>query len=196
MTFPLFFYNLHLPDEVRIFEVPNSGVRRFDHNCIVFDVEIQGAVLRHYSFKDRWFEINVSLTKDGNFRTEEHHHISWCFNCDISTPHLEIVNNIYNADLFLDVLVEPDGKTYAVIDENDFEWGIANDFLSKELENGAKKGLDDLLSIIETEGLINFLNHYYPLHSFGDIPVQPKMNKVSLSNVEQYKKIKDFSYLY
>lgn len=46
-------YDLHLPDEVRVFTVPASGVRRWDPEAVVYDVRLGDIVLRHYAFADR-----------------------------------------------------------------------------------------------------------------------------------------------
>src|SRR3954471_11072456 len=86
MTAPMLHYHdYHVPDDVCIFAVPLAAIRRRDHQALVYDVRIGDGVLRHYAFKDRWFTVNCSLARDGQFVSEPGP-IAWSFNCDIATP--------------------------------------------------------------------------------------------------------------
>ncbi|MFZ5826854.1 MAG: DUF402 domain-containing protein [Bacillota bacterium] len=178
-------YNtLHSPtDTVSTFTIPGAGVRRWDEAGIVYDVQVgNGLVLRHYGFRDHWFEINCSLNLAGQFITEPGP-IVWTFNCDICTPTRVVGRNAYTMDLFLDVLVAPDGRAHIVIDEEDFAEAIQRRWLTPEEQLGARRGLDELLSIISGPGLLPFLNEVCPFGDVSDAEPQPPLTTLPLSRV-------------
>jgi hypothetical protein len=45
-------YDFHPPDEVRIFSMPASGVRRLDDGTCVAEVRYGDITVRHYAFRD------------------------------------------------------------------------------------------------------------------------------------------------
>src|SRR5687767_3122138 len=111
-------YNLKLPDEVAVFSVPTEGICCWNSSALVYDVAIGAgsgfatAYLRHYSFFDRWYAVNVSLDAEGRFLTETNHRVGFdfTFNCDIATPMTqETEDTVARVDLELDVLAAPDG---------------------------------------------------------------------------------------
>ena len=101
---PLSYYTLALPDDLTLWTVPAQGIRRWDEEALVYDVGYGGTVLRHYAFYHRWYAINCTLDRDGQFVTEQGP-IDWCFNIDIGTPLFTRDNAAYDVDLCLDVLV-------------------------------------------------------------------------------------------
>lgn len=103
----VYHHDFHPPDEVRVFAVPAAAIRRWDDATLVYDVLLDGLVLRHYAFMDHWFAVNCTLDRRGQFVTELDP-IDWCFNCDITTPLFSVGSNVYTVDLALDVLVGPD----------------------------------------------------------------------------------------
>lgn len=175
------FFNYHAPETVRIFTVPMRGVRRRDAGAVVYDVRIgAGRILRHYSFGQRWFEVNCTLDLAGSFVTEPGP-IDWTFNCDICTPHFLIGADVYNMDLWLDVLVAPDGRQHMVIDEADFTEAVRLGQLTEAERQGALTGLSDLLGILQSEGLVNFLDRIYPFANAADCDHQPPMERRSVT---------------
>lgn len=132
-------FDLHLPDEVRLFLLPSHSVRRWDDDVIVYDVRIGDAVLRHYGFRHHWFQVNCSLNLNGSFTTEPGS-IDWTFNCDISTPVFTEGTDCHAVDLCLDVLVAPDGRSHVVIDEDDFAEAEARGWISAAEAHGARRG--------------------------------------------------------
>lgn len=171
------FCNYHAPGEVRVFSIPVSGVKRWDNEAVVYDVAVAGdRILRHYSFGNRWFEVNCSLDRKGRFVTE-HGPIDWTFNCDISTPHVIVGPDLFNMDLWVDVLVGPDGRTHQVIDEEDFVYAVSQGWPTDGEVVGARSGLADLLGIIHAEGLVSFLEHICPFDSVADVDPQPPMDR-------------------
>jgi hypothetical protein len=172
-------YDLHLPDEVRMFTVPAPGVRRWDAEAVVYDVRLGDAVLRHYAFTDRWFAVNCTLDLEGGFVVESGP-VDWCFNCDIATPLVRSGGNLYGIDLFLDVLVAPDGYRHAVKDEDEFGRAEAAGLLTPAEAVGARIGLDDLLGIVRGPGLTSFLSVVYPFGDVGDAPSSPPMRRLPL----------------
>lgn len=176
------FFNLHLPGEVVLFRMPSHSVRRWDNEAVVYDVRIGDLVLRHYGFKNHWFEVNCTLDLSGRFITEPGP-IDWCFNCDIATPTFTEGTDGYSVDLCLDVLAGPDGRTHVVIDQEDFAEAIARGWISPAEEAGARNGLADLLQIINTTGLVHFLHQVYPFGDVSDAGVQPLFEKLKLSQV-------------
>ena len=161
----MLFHNLHPPDEVRIFEIPEAAVRVWDDTTFVYDVPVGDRVLRHFSFYDEWFEINCTLTSEGAFAFEDGP-IPWTFNCDICTPCFSVGSCIYNVDLFLDVLVGPDGRSFHVKDEADFTRARSAGWLSDDEQDGVRQGLDRLCELIDSGNLLEYLSAIIP---FDDI---------------------------
>jgi hypothetical protein len=174
-------FNLHLPDEVRIFTIPEEGVLLWNDAAQVYEVGgEEGMVLRHYSFYHRWFEVNVSLDSMGRFITEPGP-IDWTFNIDICTPCFSIGPNLYNVDLCLDVLAGPDGVSYVVTDEDQFAEEVAAGWITETEAAGAREGLRRLLGIIEEGSLISFLDALVPFEIKRRNVPPSSMKKVSLS---------------
>jgi hypothetical protein len=177
------FYNLHAPDQVRLFHVPAGSIRRWDEEVLVYDVRVAAdRVLRHYSFYRRWFEVNCSLDLQGRFVIEPGP-VEWSFNCDICTPLFTQGDAAYDFDLWLDVLVGPDGRTHAVIDEDDFAKAVRLGWCTPDEEAGARRGLADLLAVIEGEGLVPFLERYCRFGPVDGAPVQPRFERLPLAEV-------------
>jgi protein associated with RNAse G/E len=155
------FHNLHLPNEVRVFQIPRENIRVWDNNYMVYDVKINDSlgsdlIFRHYSFYDKWFEVNITLDASGYLITESGP-IDWSYNCDICTPCFSKGSELYNLDLELDILVHKDGKNYIVIDENDFEKVVNLGLLSDNERIGARKGRESLIELIESGNLQSYL---------------------------------------
>lgn len=132
-----------------MFYVPERGIKRWDEESLVYDVRIGDQIRRHYSFTNRWFEVNCSLDLAGRFVTVSGPGlIDWTFNCDISTPHFVIGPDVYNMDLWLDILVASDGRARRVIDEDDFAEAIQQGWLTEEERQGAQSGLAQLLGVV------------------------------------------------
>jgi hypothetical protein len=178
----LYHHDFHPPEEVRVFAVPISGLRRWDDVAAVYDVRLDDLVLRHYAFTDHWFAVNCTLDLGGRFVTEPGP-IDWCFNCDISTPLFSAGNKLYSVDLSLDVLVGPNGRTYVVKDEDDFTRAIENEWLTVEEEAGARSGLAELLGIIKGNGLVAFLEKAFPFGEVTGSVRPPPMTKPRLAEV-------------
>lgn len=172
------FYNLHPPDEVRIFHTPRQAIRRFDDVAKVYDVRVaSGLILRHYSFFHHWFEINCTLSPSSEFVVEEGP-IPWCFNCDIVTPSVLVDGDEYNVDLFLDVLVGPDGRRFFAKDKDEFDQAIANGWITGEEQTGARTGWEELLSLIQSGSFLSFLAEICPFNNAfdADIPFAAPMS--------------------
>lgn len=179
------FHNLHLPDEVRIFQIPKANIRVWDDKVMVYEVRFHDAAgdnltFRHYSFYDKWFEINLTLDKNSNL-IDEQGPFNWSFNCDICSPCFNKGMNLYNLDLELDILVSNDAKKYLIIDEDDFENVICRGFISEYERIGARRGLEGLVELI-TSG--NLTTHLESICSFNDLislsdPIPPKKLQIS-----------------
>ncbi|CAM3395853.1 YgaC family protein [Paenibacillus lupini] len=155
------FHNLHLPNEVRVFQIPRENIRVWDDNYMVYDVKMKDSlgndfIFRHYSFYDKWFEVNITLDESGKLITERGP-IDWSYNCDICTPCFSTGTELYNLDLELDILVNQDGQNYIVIDEDDFENVVNQGLLSDDERIGARKGLESLIELIESGNLQPYL---------------------------------------
>jgi hypothetical protein len=53
-------YDLHPPDDLRLFPVPKAGVLRFDDEVLVAQIRHGDIVVRHYAWRDHWFKINCT----------------------------------------------------------------------------------------------------------------------------------------
>ncbi|GAB2572697.1 hypothetical protein GCM10026983_44650 [Gracilibacillus alcaliphilus] len=161
----------------------------WNDNVVVFDVRIDDyqSILRHYSFYDKWFEINCTFDREGKL-LPENGPIKRSFNCDICSPCFSIGNNIYNVDLELDVLVNPNGKDYIIIDEDDFKEEIRKNNLTSFEEKGALAGLNQLIEIIESGKFIDFLNDIYPFSDVTNCTSALPMEKRTQKEVPLFEK--------
>jgi hypothetical protein len=179
----LLHHNLKAPDEVAVFSVPAGGIRRWDEEALVYDVRVSETLgLRHYAFFRRWFQVNCSLDLAGRFVTEPGP-IDWCFNCDVSTPLFSVGAAAYGMDLELDVLVEPDGRRHVVIDEEEFEHTLRQGWMTPVEADGARRGLEELLGLIDSGSFLPFLEAVAPFRDLDDIPLQPPVAFRRLADV-------------
>ena len=162
-------YDFH-PDEatVRIFRTPTSGVLRLQDDIAVTEAMHGDVVLRHYSFADHWFKINVTTDLAGNLVETGDADVPFAFNCDIATPMEYEEESTYAVDLFVDVLVQADASSYLIGDEDEFAEMLDRGLVSRSEEQGARRGLRELLELIEEGHLLPWLNEAAPFP-----PVQP-----------------------
>lgn len=170
------YYNLHEPDDLRVFPVPLAAVRQWDDQRLVYDVRHGDLILRHYSFSRYWFEVNCVLDLSGAFVAEQGA-IDWSFNCDVCTPCFSNGHDVYTVDLWIDVLVGPDGRAHVVKDLPDFEVAWARGLLTPYEHEGARHGLQTLIDIICSVGLVSFLHSQYPFGELSGVPHALPMEK-------------------
>jgi predicted RNA-binding protein associated with RNAse of E/G family len=89
-----------------------------------------------YYYADRWFNIFAVASK-------ERVHKGWY--CNIAEPARISIDTIVQVDLYLDVWINPEGKTL-LLDEDEFE---TSTLLSKQQRVGARQGLQELLQMLE-----------------------------------------------
>jgi hypothetical protein len=169
-------YDFHPPDDLRLFAVEQAGVLRSDDEAFVTEARHGEVVLRHYAFRDHWVKINCTTDLFGEFvETAFPGGSPFAFNCDIATPMLRAGNAVFAVDLWVDVLVNQDGVTYRVGDEGELAEAIERRWLSDREARGARSGLAQLVALIESGELVEFLSRVHP---FGPssapeaIPVQ------------------------
>ncbi len=182
-------YNYHGLEDIRLFRVKTENVKLWNEQVLVFDVrnDNYNSILRNYSFYDKWFEINCTFDMKGNL-LPENGPIEWSFNCDICSPCFSFENNIYNIDLELDVLVNPNGKDFIIIDEEDFKDEIKRNNITSFEEKGALAGLSNLIEIIKSGGLINFLNDIYPFVDVTNCTSSLPMEKLTQKEGSLFEK--------
>lgn len=148
-------------DSVRLFLTPSAGVLRLDDEVAVTEVMYDEVVLRHYAFSKHWFKVNVTTDQQG-LLVETGEAQQFCFNCDISTPMERDGLSIFGVDLFIDVLVRRDAKSYYVGDEDEFEEMVEQSLLSKAEASAARQGLTELIEMVEEERLVSWLSELAP----------------------------------
>jgi hypothetical protein len=184
---PIRDFDFH-PDEpdVRLFTMPRRGVLRLDDRVFVAQVSYGDIVLRHYAFTDRWFKINVTTDLEGNLveTGPEGDRRRFAFNCDIATPMQADGDAVYAVDLFLDVLVRRDARTCAAYDDEEFEEAVRRALISPGEASGARRGLTELVELIERGDLLAFLAEVCPFGRSLAPPALPE-RRVSLPQVPQ-----------
>ena len=162
-------YDFH-PDEatVRIFRTPTSGVLRLEDDIAVTEAIHGDVVLRHYSFADHWFKINVTTDLAGNLVETGDADVPFAFNCDIATPMEYEEDSTFAVDLFVDVLVRADASSYLIGDEDEFVQMVDRGLVSRSEERGARRGLRELLELVEEGHLLPWLYEVAPFP-----PVRP-----------------------
>lgn len=96
-------------------------------------------------------------------------------------------HEVYNVDLCLDVLVEPDGVTFALIDKDDFAEAQAEGWLTAADLSGAKRGVGDLTAIFRTSGLMPFLERILSFDSVLDNVPQGPPRTLTVEDVPQFQ---------
>jgi hypothetical protein len=168
-------YDFH-PDEatVRIFRTPTSGVLRFDDTIAVTEAIYDGVVLRHYSFAEHWFKINVTTDLVGTPIETGDANLPFAFNCDIATPMEREGDSTFGVDLFVDVLVRADMSTYIVGDQEVFAEMLDRGLVSESEGRSAMRGLRELLDLVERGDLLAWLHERVPFEPCQP-PVAPPM---------------------
>lgn len=90
-----------------------------------------------YYYTDRWFNIFAIASREGTRK-------GWY--CNITEPALVSSDVIRQVDLYLDVWVNPEGQPL-ILDEDEF---VAATMLSDEQREGAQRGLQSLLWMLES----------------------------------------------
>jgi len=152
---------------VRVFSIPRSGVLRLDDRAFVSETRIGETVLRHYAFASEWFKINVALDSEGTLieTPAGPDHPAFTFNCDIATPMRCKSNTVFSIDLFVDVLVRQDGRTYHLKDDDELESAVRTGLVSPHQFASARAGSTRLVGLIKAGGLIPFLHGTFPFGS-------------------------------
>jgi len=158
------------PDEptVRIFRTPSPGVLRLDDSVAVSQAVYDGVVLRHYAFADHWFKVNVTTGLTGRLTETGDGTGRFAVNCDIATPMEREGDSTFGVDLCTDVLVRRDAMSHVLVDQDEFVEMLGRGVISPTEGRGAERGLQELLELIETGRLLQWLGELAP---FG--PCQP-----------------------
>jgi hypothetical protein len=178
----LLHHDPHVPDDVRVFAVPASAIRRWAERARVYDLRVGNLVLRHYAFWDRWFAVNCTLDLDGRFVAEPGPP-PWSFNRAIVTPPLQDGDAVYGVDLAPDVLVAPDGQRRAIVDEEEYAEAARNGWCTVAEQRGARDGRSDLLAIIGGDGLGPCFDAIRPFGPVADAPARRPMTSRRLAEV-------------
>ncbi len=169
-------YDYHPPDRLQLFTIERNGVLRADDEVLVTEALHGDVVLRHYAFADRWFKVNCTtdvsgrLTEVGSTAGDGS---PFAFNCDIATPMLREGDAVFSVDLWLDVLVREDGRSYRVADTASFEHAVEQGLLSRGEARCAKRGLRELVQLIERGELLRFLADVCPFRPSTAPPALP-----------------------
>jgi hypothetical protein len=176
--------DFHPPDEVRLFPMPTSGVWRLDDEAFLAAVRYGDIAVRHYAFRDHWFNVNCTTDPAGAFvdTTSPDDVPLFRFNCAIATPMLRQDEAVFAVDLWPDVLVRADGVTHGVHDHGDFDAAIGRGWLSAREAEGARSGLRELVELIERRELVAFLAGFHPFDG-APVPAAPDEQRVPLSAV-------------
>jgi hypothetical protein len=152
------------PDEptVRIFRTSSPGVLRLDDSVAISEAVYDRAVLRHYAFARHWFKINITTDLDGRVIETGDGTRRFAVNCDIATPMEREGDSTFGVDLFTDVLVRQDARSCVITDQDEFGEMLDRGILSAAEGRGARRGLLELLGIIEHGRLLRWLGELVP----------------------------------
>jgi predicted RNA-binding protein associated with RNAse of E/G family len=137
-------------------------VLRLDDDVAITEVVDGDVVLRHYAFGDRWFKINVTTDLLGRLVETGPPHTRFAFNCDIATPMERDGSSTYGVDLFVDVLVRSDLRSFHVGDEDEFEQALADGLISPNEAKHSRHAVTQLLELVESDRLLPWLHEVFP----------------------------------
>lgn len=173
-------------DDVRVFTIPRSGLLRTDPGNLVYEVRYEDVVMRHYAFAEHWFKLNVTTDRDGHLvetRSPEPGIPPFAVNCDIATPLVWQDGNAVAVDLFLDVLVRQDARTYQIRDQDEFDQAVRDGLITPAEAAGARTGLATFVRLIEEQSLMPFLAGVVPF-GLSTAPAALPESVVPLAEVE------------
>jgi hypothetical protein len=173
-------------DDVRVFTVEAAGVLRLDRDVFVSHARYDAAILWHYAFADHWFKVNLTtdlggaVVETGGSEAAD----GFAVNCDLATPMWQQDMAVYAVDLFLDVLIRSDGRTYRVCDVDELAQAIAGGQISANEAAHAAHDLADLVTMTERGTLLPWL---YEVHPYGpaDPPAATAVERVGLEHIPQ-----------
>lgn len=172
-------YDFH-PDEadVRLFVLPGSGVLRADAEAFVCEEGYGYFAMRHYAFADRWFRVNVTVDLHG----EPLDTAGVAYTCDVATPMVRQGDAVYAVSLLTSVHVRADGTSFTVTGADTWEQAVEAGWISQAEARGARRGLADLLTLIEDGRLEPFLAD---ICAFGPpaAPGAQRMRRVPLADL-------------
>jgi hypothetical protein len=169
------------PDEptVRIFRTPSPGVLRLDDDVAISEAAYDGVVLRHYAFAHHWFKVNVTTGLSGRLTETGDHGRRFAVNCDIATPMERKGDSTFGVDLFTDVLVREDARSYVIGDRDEFAEMLGRGVISPAEGRGAGHGLREL---IELARLLRWLGELAPFGPCQPPPARPTHRRVPLQH--------------
>ena len=111
-----------------------------------------------FYYRKKWFNVISMVRKAGIY-----------YYCNVASPSIYDGEAIKNIDYDLDVKVFPDG-TYAILDENEFEYHCQKMKYSEKLKKISINAKDEIVKMVETEhfqlkilkfenGMIDILNY-------------------------------------
>ena len=180
-------YQLHLPSEVRIFQHHFEPISVCPHAVVMDSVTINNGAstyCRGYYFLDRWLSVFVTFDEYLKLKPDSDHAFPFAFNCDITTPHYRDGDSIFTTDLYIDVLVADDGFTYQVEDMEDFQQAYARGLFGKGWYENARRELDWLISILNQQRFLDFLNQVTALPDSGSTNILPPMQRCHIDEVD------------
>ena len=162
------------PDDLRLYEIPESGVLRLDDEVLVAEVGIAGAVVRHYGFASRWLAVTLTTDHTGQpadlAGLEIFAHTA---KCDIATPMQRDGDTCWQTDLWLDVLVRANGRDHLVEDEDEFDRARDEGLLSGREADQALDAFRDVLAMVRAGTLLDLLATIWPFGSGHPPPARP-----------------------
>ena len=93
-----------------------------------------------FEFRRRYYGIAKIYDKNKNFTG---------FFCNINTPIERFEDGYKTTDLFLDLWVYPDGTKYIVLDEDEFEEALKENWLDEKLARKARETLGQLIEMVK-----------------------------------------------
>ncbi len=155
----------HLPTEIRRFRYPDPPVTLTD-NAVVIDAVVRDPDPTYcslYLFRHRWLQVFVTFDKHMNLKPDAKDPFGFALNCDITTPHYLSGNALYTTDLFLDVCVKPDGKSFRVDDAKELAGAAGKGWIGKQWFQEAQRECDNLIETIQRGGMMDLLQSVLPL---------------------------------
>ena len=180
-------YQLHLPSEVRIFDLTSEPTHAGCDAVVIDSVVIEGDIstyCRGYYFLDRWLSVFVTFDEQLGLKSDSDHSFPFAFNCDITAPHYYRRDSIFTTDLYLDILVGTDGSTYQIEDSEDFQKAFDVGFFGRGWFDGARQETERLIDVLESGRFLDFLNEVEPFPRTRSIDTQPPMRRCLVDEID------------